>query len=130
MPFSMVTALYGGWVLGDVACQINGFFNALFIGASVHTLMYISIHKYFSIKNVFKAILTTRHILGMMAATWLWGLLFAAGLITGWTSIVYKTGTTQVNKICTYGLTIKIWSFPPMRCKYAVQTLRLLTCQS
>ncbi|XP_055328940.1 trace amine-associated receptor 7g-like isoform X2 [Paramacrobiotus metropolitanus] len=95
MPFSMITAINGGWKLGETACQINGFLNALFISASIHTLMYISIHKYFSIKNVFHAILTARHIWLMMGATWIWGILFAMGLVAGWTSIEYKIGTTQ-----------------------------------
>lgn len=60
MPFSMITAVKGTWVLGDTACQINGFFNAMFIAASIHTLMYISIHKYFSIRNVFKTTITKK----------------------------------------------------------------------
>lgn len=107
MPFSMITAWNGDWVLGKTACQINGFFTAMFITASIHSLMYISIHKYFSIKNVFQTILTTKHIVGMMAATWVWGLLFATGLVAGWTSIEYKIGTTQVREhlslsICHY----------------------------
>ncbi|OQV19200.1 putative Melanopsin [Hypsibius exemplaris] len=95
MPFSMITAWHGKWMLGDTACQINGFLNAMFIAASIHTLMYISIHKYFSIRNVFKTTITIKHIIGMMAAAWIWGLLFAAGLVAGWTNIEYKFGTTQ-----------------------------------
>ena len=61
MPFSMITAFHGeNWKLGDTACQINGFLNALFIASSIHTLMYLSIHKYFSIRNVFKNTITTK----------------------------------------------------------------------
>ena len=96
MPFSVITAYYGDWVLGKIACQVNGFLVAMFIAASIHTLMYISIHKYLSIRNVFNTGLGIKHIIAMMAATWIWGLLFATGLVAGWTHIVYKTGTTQV----------------------------------
>ncbi|GAU98895.1 hypothetical protein RvY_09977-2 [Ramazzottius varieornatus] len=97
MPFSMVTAIHGGnWKLGDTACQINGFFVALFIASSIHTLMYLSIHKYVSIRNVFKHSITTKHIILMVIATWIWGLLFATGLVAGWTTIEHKHGATQV----------------------------------
>ena len=96
IPFSAITAFNGGWVLSDTACQVNGFLNALFAAASIHTLMYIAIHKYLSTKNIFSDGSPIRRIILMVFATWIWGLLFATALVTGWTRIEYKNGTTQV----------------------------------
>ncbi|GAU89803.1 hypothetical protein RvY_02311-2 [Ramazzottius varieornatus] len=95
VPFSAITAFNGGWVLGETACQVNGFLNALFAAASIHSLMYISIHKYWSTKNIFSDGSPVRRIIVMISAAWIWGLLFGTALVTGWTRIEYKTGTTQ-----------------------------------
>ena len=57
MPFSLGTVICGDWIFGDLFCQINAFSMPLFFVASIHTLMYISIHKYISIKHPFSHVL-------------------------------------------------------------------------
>ncbi|KFM74944.1 Melanopsin, partial [Stegodyphus mimosarum] len=49
MPVSLTTIIEGRWVFGDTMCKLNGFTMALFLICSIHTLMYISVHKYISI---------------------------------------------------------------------------------
>ena len=49
MPFSLVTCLRHGWVLGDALCKLNGFLNILFCLTSLLTLTAISVEKYFAI---------------------------------------------------------------------------------
>ncbi|OQV17875.1 putative Visual pigment-like receptor peropsin [Hypsibius exemplaris] len=99
IPFSAVTAANGGWVLGATACQVNGFVNALFAAASLHTLMYIALHKYLSLRFAGSSVMASgsqiRHTVAMIVAAWVWGFLFATGLVAGWTKIEYKIGTTQ-----------------------------------
>lgn len=53
MPVSLVTILEGDWIFSDTLCKLNGFTMALFLICSIHTLMYISIHKYISITRPF-----------------------------------------------------------------------------
>lgn len=53
MPVSLVTIIEGDWIFGDGLCQLNAFTMALFLICSIHTLMYISIHKYISITRPF-----------------------------------------------------------------------------
>ena len=62
MPFSLGTVISGDWVFGDTFCQINGFSMPLFFVASIHTLMYISIHKYISIIHPFSHVLGKKKI--------------------------------------------------------------------
>ena len=57
MPFSLGTVIHGDWIFGDIFCQINSFSMPLFFVASIHTLMYISIHKYISIIHPFSHVL-------------------------------------------------------------------------
>ena len=45
MPIALVTMIKGYWIFGPKMCQINGFLVPFFFVASIHTLMYISIHK-------------------------------------------------------------------------------------
>lgn len=62
MPFSLATVIKGDWVFGETFCYINGFTMPLFFVASIHTLMYISVHKYISIIHPFSHILTKTRI--------------------------------------------------------------------
>ena len=62
IPFSLGTVISGDWVFGDTFCQINGFSMPLFFVASIHTLMYISIHKYISIIHPFSHVLGKKKI--------------------------------------------------------------------
>ena len=74
MPFSLGTVLNGDWVFGDTFCQINGFTMVLFFAASIHTLMYISIHKYISIIHPFS------HVLGRVKISLMIGKICLCGL--------------------------------------------------
>ena len=51
MPVSLVTVITGRWIFSRTVCYINGFLSQLTFITSVHTLMYIAIHKVVSIKK-------------------------------------------------------------------------------
>lgn len=53
MPVSLITIAEGDWIFSKTLCKLNGFTMALFLICSIHTLMYISIHKYISITRPF-----------------------------------------------------------------------------
>lgn len=53
MPVSLITIAEGDWIFNKTLCKLNGFTMALFLICSIHTLMYISIHKYISITRPF-----------------------------------------------------------------------------
>ena len=56
MPFSLVTVLNGNWILGPVVCQLSGFSTILFFVVTIHTLMYISVHKCVSIRHPYSQV--------------------------------------------------------------------------
>lgn len=95
MPVSLITIIQGDWVFGDPLCQFNGFTMALFLICSIHTLMYISIHKFISITRPFSRAMTPRRIKMMIAAAWIWSLICASGPLLKWNKIVYKKGASQ-----------------------------------
>ncbi|GAB1610596.1 hypothetical protein Ahia01_001345900, partial [Argonauta hians] len=95
VPFSLITVISGRWVFGEHVCNVNGFMNALCYMTSCHTLMYISILKYFSITRPFSRFVTVHRIFLMMAAAWLWAIICATLTITGLTEVCYKYGTSQ-----------------------------------
>lgn len=94
-PFSLSTLIQEKWVFGDVMCTINGLLNTVCFVTSIHTLMYISIHKYLSILRP----LSSRHlrknrILGMIAASWVWAIICGVLTVT-LSNVLYKAGTMQ-----------------------------------
>lgn len=95
MPVSLITIIQGDWVFGEPLCQFNGFTMALFLICSIHTLMYISIHKFISITRPFSRAMTPRRIKMMIAAAWIWSLICASGPLLNWNNIVYKKGSSQ-----------------------------------
>ncbi|XP_076360936.1 melatonin receptor type 1B-B-like [Tachypleus tridentatus] len=95
MPISLVTMIHGDWVLGDFFCKMNGFTMALLLICSIHTLMYISIHKYISITRPFSQMMTHQKILLMIATTWVWAAVCATFPLLGWNKITYKKGSSQ-----------------------------------
>ena len=98
MPVSLVTVIKGQWVFGEPAgafCQFNGFTMPLFFVASIHTLMYISLHKYVSITRPFSRIVTYRRIFILIAMAWTWALLAGYVTVHGFTKVEYKPYTTQ-----------------------------------
>ncbi|XP_055959159.1 octopamine receptor 1 isoform X2 [Patella vulgata] len=95
VPFAISTLVMGTWIFGDVLCTIVGFLNAFCLVASIHTLMYISIHKCYSITRPFSDPFKLSRILIMMAAAWFWAGVSATITVTGLTYVRYKPGTSQ-----------------------------------
>ncbi|XP_064614368.1 tachykinin-like peptides receptor 86C isoform X2 [Liolophura sinensis] len=93
MPISLITIIHGRWIFSNAICVINGFLNALCLMTSNQLLMYISVHKYFSITRPFSRFLTVRKILMMIAAAWLWAMLCSVLTVTGLQKVLYKNGT-------------------------------------
>ncbi|GFN73776.1 melatonin-related receptor-like isoform x4 [Plakobranchus ocellatus] len=97
MPFSITTMISHGWVFGDdtdVICQFNGWMNSFCLITSIHTLMYIGIHKYFSIVHPLSKAFQLRTILLMMFMAWLWAGVCSSLNLIG-LKITYKNGTSQ-----------------------------------
>ncbi|XP_029851696.2 dopamine D2-like receptor [Ixodes scapularis] len=95
MPVSLATLLRGDWTLGYGFCQFNGFTMALLLMCSIHTLMYMSVHKYVSITRPFSRAMTKRRVGFLIAAAWLWPFFCALTPFLGLTKIVYKIGASQ-----------------------------------
>lgn len=95
MPFSLITVASGSWIFNDVVCKLNGFALPFLFVASIHTLMYMSIHKYLSLASPFRRSLSTRSVVAMMAGAWLWAAVAGASTVSPLTDVVYKPGTTQ-----------------------------------
>ncbi|XP_029645826.1 histamine H2 receptor-like isoform X1 [Octopus sinensis] len=94
-PFTLITIISGRWIFGERFCNVNGFMNALCYITSCHTLMYISVHKYFSITRPFSRFITISRIFIMVIAAWTWAIFCATMTITGLTSVCFKYGTSQ-----------------------------------
>lgn len=94
-PFSLVTIITDDWIFGDAMCNINGFLNNVCFITSIHTLMYISIHKYVSITRPFSRILNHRKILMMSIAAWLWSFICAILTMFVLSNVVYKHAAMQ-----------------------------------
>ena len=99
MPVSMVTIAAGRWVFNDVVCQLNGFATPLFLITSIHTLMYMSVHKYISIKRPFSDGLSRRCIYAMVGVSWLWSACAGFVSLYGLTSVSYKPYTAQCGPV-------------------------------
>ncbi|XP_072035044.1 histamine H2 receptor-like [Amphiura filiformis] len=95
MPVSLVTVISGDWIFGDVFCSINGFLEALFLVASIHGLMHISIHKYFQLSKPLRRIVDKKWATIMIVGTWLVAFTVAMAPVVGLTVNEYKPGTSQ-----------------------------------
>lgn len=98
MPVSLTTMIRGEWIFGSVNgwfCQLNGFLMPMFFVTSIHTLMYISVHKYISISRPFSRVITYRRILLMIFLSWAWAIFTAYLTIHGLSKVLYKPYTTQ-----------------------------------
>lgn len=94
-PFSLITIIKDTWIFGEAMCNINGFLNTICFITSIHTLMYISIHKYVSITRPFSRILNHWKILLMSLAAWMWSLVCAILTMFILSKVVYKEATMQ-----------------------------------
>lgn len=94
-PFSLTTLICDRWIFGDFMCKLNGFLNAVCFITSVHTLMYISVHKYMSITRPFSRILNRWKILLMSSAAWIWAIICAILTMFVLSKVVDKPGAMQ-----------------------------------
>lgn len=95
MPFSITTMISDGWIFGDgIMCQFNGWMNSFCLITSIHTLMYIGIHKYFSIVHPLSKAFQLRTIIFLMSMAWIWAGICSTMNVWG-LEIEYKPGTSQ-----------------------------------
>jgi hypothetical protein len=95
MPFSLVTVIRAQWIFSDALCLVSGFTTPLFIVASIHTLMYISVHKFVTIRDPHNHSLTKRRVGVMISAAWAWAIIASAVSISGLTEVNHSRYTTQ-----------------------------------
>ncbi|XP_033112175.1 octopamine receptor beta-2R-like [Anneissia japonica] len=99
MPVSLISVIKHGenWLTSHLLCDINSFCNALFLIASIHSLMYISVHKYFSLVKPLDHAITKRRTIAMIFVAWFTGFICGIGPILGWTTneFKYEQGATQ-----------------------------------
>ena len=105
MPFSLATVIKGDWPFGETLCNINGFLEALFLIASIHGLMHISIHKYFQLSKPLRRVVDKRWATIMIATTWIVAFTVAMAPIVGLTTNEYKPGTSQCGPEFPEGIT-------------------------
>ncbi|XP_045133406.1 beta-1 adrenergic receptor-like [Portunus trituberculatus] len=97
MPVALTTIIKHDWIFSEELCYVNGFAVGLGLMLSIHTLMWISIHKYLSITRHFTCNVTKCKIRLMMVAAWAWTILYnlSATPLIGLTKTVYKKGSSQ-----------------------------------
>ncbi|XP_037798989.1 tachykinin-like peptides receptor 86C isoform X2 [Penaeus monodon] len=97
MPIALITIIRGGWIFSHAFCLFNGFTVGLGLMLSVHTLMWISIHKYISITKPFSRSVTPRKIVLMIVVAWAWTIFFnlTPTPIIGLTETGFKAGASQ-----------------------------------
>lgn len=97
-PVSLYTLIHEGWHFGTLFCNLNLILNVIFLFTSIHSLMYMSIHKYLSVKRLSecdKRPVNRRVCYGMIAGSWIWGVFFALLTTFVLTEAEYKVKTTQ-----------------------------------
>ncbi|XP_063421096.1 trace amine-associated receptor 7h-like isoform X2 [Mytilus trossulus] len=97
-PVSLYTLIQEHWDLGDFLCNVNLFLNATFLFTSVHSLMYISIHKYLSVKRLSECNVipvSKSACYTMIVASWGWGIFFALLTTLYLSGGEYKAKTIQ-----------------------------------
>jgi len=87
MPFSLATVIRAAWMFDTALCLATGFMTPLFVVASIHTLMYISVHRFVTVRNPHSRAMTRRRIIGMIVAAWAWAILASAVSISGLTEV-------------------------------------------
>ena len=95
MPVALITIISGGWIFGQTVCHVNGILSQLTFVTSMHTLMYIAIHKVVSIKKPFTQILTHSRILVMIFCAWIWAALLGYLTIHGLNTVSYQAFATR-----------------------------------
>lgn len=98
IPFSIHSAYKECWDMPMFLCKINSFLVTLSLLTSIHTLMYISIHKFVSvrrvaIKNEFNVPVSRKTSCIMIFAAWMYALVFS--IMTVMSDPIYKEMTLQ-----------------------------------
>lgn len=142
-PFSLTTLIRDKWIFGGAMCHINGLLNNLCFITSIHTLMYISIHKYMSITRPFSRILNNWKILIMIGCAWTWSIICAILTMFVLNKVVYKPRTMQCGPEyphnnaeylhhiiiqltnCIIPLVIMIFAYARMYCEFRQHAIRL-----
>lgn len=117
MPISLATIIKGDWIFSRSVCQFNGFALPFFFVAAIHTLMYIGIHKYLSIRYPLGQFLTRTRVRLMMGAAWVWATIAGYLTIHGLNTVTYKPRTTQ----CGPAYPNNVWTYTHL-------TFIVLTC--
>uniref|UniRef100_A0A8W8M7S6 G-protein coupled receptors family 1 profile domain-containing protein n=1 Tax=Magallana gigas TaxID=29159 RepID=A0A8W8M7S6_MAGGI len=98
IPFSIHSAYKECWDMPMFLCKINSFLVTLSLLTSIHTLMYISIHKFVgvsrvAIKNEFSVPVSRKTLCIMIVAAWMYALVFS--IMTVISDPIYKEMTLQ-----------------------------------
>lgn len=94
IPFSFTVLIKGTWIFPAWFCTFNSFLNTTCFLTSIHTLMYIAIHKYICLSRMNYHFTNIKCFI-MIAAAWTWGLVFAIVTTSGLGKAVYKPKTMQ-----------------------------------
>jgi len=82
-----VAAIRAEWMFNKALCFATGFMTPLFVVASIHTLMYISVHRFVTVRNPHSRSMTRHRIATMIAAAWVWAVVASAVSISGLTEV-------------------------------------------
>ncbi|XP_070572158.1 histamine H2 receptor-like [Ptychodera flava] len=130
MPFSLITVVQGDWIFSTILCYFDAFANAFFFIASLHSLMYIAIFKYFCILHPLRHVITRRRAVLMAVVIWITALLCAVGPLFGWTRNEYKPGATQCGPAYPQTIKQKSHAICIATIGYVVPLLTMLFCYS
>lgn len=94
IPFSFITLITERWIFPEWFCDFNFCINCVGIVTSIHTLMYIAIHKYICMSKIGYYFHTWKCVI-MISAAWIWATIFAILTTKVFSEIVYKPKTMQ-----------------------------------
>ncbi|XP_048755196.2 dopamine D2-like receptor isoform X2 [Ostrea edulis] len=98
IPFSIHSLYKECWDMPLLLCKINSFLVTLSLLTSIHTLMYISIHKFISVRRVavnndFNDPVTRRTCFTMIGLAWVYAIVFS--VVTVISDPIFKEKTLQ-----------------------------------
>jgi len=88
MPFSLATAIRAEWIFDRALCLATGFMTPLFVVASIHTLMYIAVHRFVTVRNPYSRAMSRRRVAAMIAGAWAMAIIASAVSISGLTEVL------------------------------------------
>ncbi|XP_062599216.1 galanin receptor type 1-like [Saccostrea cucullata] len=98
IPFSIHSVYVECWDMPLFLCKVNSFLVTLSLLTSIHTLMYISIHKFISVRRVavnndFNTPVTRRTCFILIGAAWIYAIVFS--ILTLISDPIFKEKTLQ-----------------------------------